>query len=112
MKKNNLPKPISILILTLLNAIVWIALNIYRAITMAPSSEVPQTISQPLNPTLNKDSVGKIESAIFFDSSQIPEVTIGASATPEPVTALAPVNTPLPTATASATPVATPVATP
>ncbi|MGA3291708.1 MAG: hypothetical protein ABSC49_01010 [Candidatus Microgenomates bacterium] len=108
MEKNKLPNPITILILTLLTTVVWIIFSIYRAITIEPVPSVPQDISQPLTPTLDKDAINKIESSIFFTDSQIPEITIAPIPTTAPEITSAPVATETPIATESAVPTATP----
>ena len=94
MKKNKLPRPISILILTLLTAIIWVSLNIYRAIVTQPPLSVPESVSKTLNPTLNKDAITKIESAVFFQDSEIPPISIIVNETPVPK-ALLPSPTPI-----------------
>lgn len=96
---------------------MWISLSIYRAITSKPAPVVPQTVSQPLTPSLDVDSINKIESRLYLDDTQIPDnvVTVTAPSTPAPATApvVAPISTPVaspsagtpaPTATQSATP--------
>lgn len=103
MKKNKLPRPISILILTLLTAIVWVSLNIYRTITTKPAPSVPQDVSQSLNPILNKDSVGKIESAIFLDDSQIPQIVVNSTSAPVIQKTPTPLETPIATSSANST---------
>jgi hypothetical protein len=108
MKKNKLPNPILILILTFITALAWISLNIYRALTASPPPAVPQNVSQSLTPTLNQDAINKIESSTFLNDSQIPPIVTGQMATGTP----APTTLPIPTATPIETLVASPSATP
>lgn len=115
MQKNKIPSLVSILILTLITAVIWVSFSIYRSITTQAPPPVPENISQPLTPTLDQDAINKVESGILFGSSQIPQNV--ASATPPTGTGLTlptptAFATPTPTATASASPSATPVATP
>lgn len=86
MKKNRLPKPVTILILTLLTAVLWVGLNIYRTFTVKPATPVPEKISEPLNPTLNTEIIQQIESAIYMPDSEIPQIgtEVQATATPAP----------------------------
>lgn len=116
MDKNKLPSLISILILTLLTAIVWVSLSIYRALTVSAPPSVPQNVSQSLTPTLDQSSISKIESGIFFNDTQIPQNVVNATSTNAPVATLRPSPTPTleatPTASPSATLFATPSATP
>lgn len=83
MKKNKLPNLISILILTLITVVVWITLNIYRTISNDPTPSVPDEVSAPLTPSLDKDAIDLIESKIFLNDSQIPNTTF--SFTPIPI---------------------------
>lgn len=108
MKKNKLPNPISILVLTLITALVWVSLNIYRALTASPPPAVPQNVSQTLTPTLNQDTINKIESSTFLNDSQIPLVVTAQTAAGTP----APTILPSPATTPAETPVASPSATP
>jgi hypothetical protein len=109
MTKNKLPRPISILILTLLTTIVWVSSNIYRAVTVEPPTSVPQDILKSLNPTLNKDAIAKIEGSIFLNDSEIPQVSSRPSATTIPVITPSPIATPSASSSATATPSATPI---
>ncbi|EKE13096.1 MAG: hypothetical protein ACD_13C00093G0010 [uncultured bacterium] len=101
MKKESLPKPITILILTLLTALVWVGLGIYRAISVKPPTPVPEEVLKPLNPTLNTKVIQKIESAIFIPDSEIPQMSFsGPTSTVQTPTT----ETPLPSATPEASP--------
>ena len=107
MKKNKLPKPITILILTLLTSLVWVSLSIYRAVAIKPPAAVSEKISKSLNPTLNTEAIQKIESAIFFQDSDIPKINITSPNIPTPIPTIiptiAPISTAVPVATQSAT---------
>ena len=108
MKKNKLPSFVAIIILTLLTSIVWVSLSIYWAFTAKSEVVVPDEISKPITATLDQATIQKIESGIYFNSSQVPDnvVTVSASSLPAPV----PIATPA--ASPSATPAASPSATP
>lgn len=109
MKKNKLPSLVSILILTLLTAIVWISLSVYRVFTTKPSESVPSTVSEPLTPTLDQDTIKQIESSVFINTSEIPEIVTGNLSSPAPIPTF---QTPLPTPTPITTPIASPSAVP
>jgi hypothetical protein len=85
MKKTKLPNLVSILILTLITAVMWISLNIYSAITSTPSPVVQAEVSEPLNPVLDIEVISQIESRLYLDDSQIPE-NIVAPPTGESIT--------------------------
>jgi hypothetical protein len=72
MNKTKLPSIISVLILTLITVVMWVSLDIYRAIKKPTQITVPTEISQQLTPTLDQDSIKLIETRNFLDDSQIP----------------------------------------
>lgn len=102
MKKNKLPSLITILILTLITAVMWVGLSVYRALSQKPAPAVPEEVSNPLTPTLDSDSLTKIQSRQLLDDSQIPALTITKSPNS------APIATPINTASPSAIPLPTP----
>lgn len=86
-QNKKLPNLVSILVLTLITVVMWIAFNVYRAIltTTGPSaSSVSDEVSSPFTPSLDKDTIDEIESKIFLDESQIPNTTFSPEATPLP----------------------------
>lgn len=103
MKRSKLPSLVAVLILTLITAVMWVGLSVYRALSLKPAESVPQEILQPLDPNLDSDTLGKIQSKIFLDDSQIPEVAVSQTN--------APVATKAPQASPQASPSATPVST-
>jgi hypothetical protein len=107
MKKDKLPSLVSILILTLITSVVWVALNIYRSFAQKPALVVPENISRPLTPTLDQDTINAIESTLFLDTSQIPNEVASGGLLQQQRTPV-PTLIPLPTATGSAVPTATP----
>jgi hypothetical protein len=109
MKKNKLPSMISILILTLITSVLWVSLSTYRAFTAKPAESVPKEISDPITLTLDQTAIKKIESGIYFDSSQIPDSVGGVSSSPLPAQPTQkPSLTPIPTATPTPIPSPTP----
>lgn len=108
MKKPPLPKPITILILTLLTAILWVGMSIYRTVTVKPPTPVPENISKPINPSLNTDVIQKIETRIYIPDSEIPQLntvtTSKTATTPSPYTSPTPIATSIPVSTSSASP--------
>ena len=109
MKKRKLPSLISILILTVLTSVVWISVSAYLAFTSKPAISVSKEISDPITPTLDQDTMKKIETKLYFDSSQISE---SAVTLPTPGTTSRPTPTAIPTLSPSPTPTATASATP
>jgi hypothetical protein len=83
------------MIVTLLTSILWVSFGVYRAVTVKPAVSVPQTISNPITPSLNQTAIKQIESGIYFDSSQIPDIVVTASSSPLPVPTISPIVTPI-----------------
>lgn len=110
MKKNKLPSLVVVFILTLITAIMWVSFNVYRSLTTKPPSSVPSDISEPLNPSLDTQTINQINSRLYLNESQIPEVapvietTASPSATPELAPSPTPFSSPVP-ASESGTPV-------
>ena len=92
MKKSSLPSLITLLIFTLITAFVWVVFTIYRAFSVKPPPSVPEEVSRPLDPKLDTETLKNIESKIFLDDSQIPEIQV--STTPVPQAVYTPVKTP------------------
>ncbi|HTK03292.1 MAG TPA: hypothetical protein VL401_00790 [Alphaproteobacteria bacterium] len=67
MKNTKLPNLISILVLTLLTAVTWISFGIYRAFTTKPAPVVKKEVSEPLNPTLDKDVINSLGNRLFLN---------------------------------------------
>lgn len=79
MKRNKLPSLISVLGLTLITAVLWVSFNIYRAFTRTPDAPIPQDITNPISPTLDIETLDRVQSGLYFDPSQIPDnVVTGA----------------------------------
>lgn len=100
MQKTKLPSLVSILILTVLTVVMWISLNIYRALTTSPAPVVTPVVSEPINPTLDIATIAKIQSSLLLDRSQIPQTILTT----------APVTTTIPTAIPTIEPETTPEA--
>lgn len=74
MNKNKLPSIVSILILTLVTAFAWLSFSIYRAVTIKPDPVVPKEISEPLSPDLDGETINKLQTKLYFDDSQVPDI--------------------------------------
>lgn len=89
MNKNKLPSLIPILVLTLMTVITWVSVDVYLAFNKKPQITVSEGISQPLTPSLDQDTINKLESHNYLDDSQIPEVSVGSSPSPTPIATIA-----------------------
>jgi len=97
MKKTKVPSLIPVLILTLITVVMWVSLDIYRAVKKPVESTVPPEISKPLTPTLDQDLINQLESRNLVDDSQIPDIVVGSSPTPKPEATPKTIATPKPT---------------
>ena len=73
MKKAKLPSLVTILILTLITVVVWVTFDVYRLFNKTETPVVPEEVSAPLNPILDKNTINLIESRIFLDETAISE---------------------------------------
>ncbi|NMB83047.1 MAG: hypothetical protein GYA14_14640 [Ignavibacteria bacterium] len=83
MNKKKLPGLISILILTAITVVMWVAFDIYRAIKKTPQTNIPENISKSFVPSLDTDVIKNVENKIFFDESQVPDEIVSSSPTPK-----------------------------
>ncbi len=102
MKQPKLPNLISVLVLTLITVVMWISLNIYRAISTQPAPVVPKEISDPLTPTLDTETIQKLETKIFLSESEIPDVKFSSVLLQTPIPISSPALSPSPTPTTAA----------
>lgn len=90
MQKSKLPSLITLLILTLITVLMWIGFTIYWAVITNPEPSVSSAVSAKLTPSLDSAAINKVDSALFFNESQIPPPTpiatpvASPSATPTP----------------------------
>lgn len=107
-KKTKLPNLIAILILTLITVVMWVAFSVYRAVTSTPTATVPVEVTEPISPILDEEAMTQIESRLFIDDSQIPDViTTNQQPAAEPVEVPSQAPTPVPTVEPTETPTPT-----
>lgn len=73
MKKQKLPNLVTVLILTLITVIMWVVFDVYRIVNKPSDPSVPAEVSEPINPTLDEETIKALENRIIFDDSQIPD---------------------------------------
>jgi hypothetical protein len=79
MRKTKLPSLISILIMTLITAVIWVTFDVYRLFKKAEVPVVPETVSAPLNPSFDDGTINEIKSRIYLDDAQIPDTVVTGS---------------------------------
>lgn len=115
MKKPKTPNLVTVVILTTITVVFWVLFTVYRAFTQRPTPTVPPEILEPLTPDLDSAVLAKIQSRLFFEEGQIPQIPIltpAPSALPSPQATPSPTPTATSEATLSPTPTATATATP
>lgn len=97
------------LILTLITSVFWVSLTTYRAFTIKPAESVPEEISNPIILTLDQTAIKAVESRIYLDSSQIPQLVTVSTSSPIPVPVQLTTPSPTPESLATPTPIPSPI---
>lgn len=98
MKKTNLPSLVTISILTVITVIFWIIFSIIRIFTTEPDIKVASEVLEPIDPTLDTETLNNVQGRTFFSTGQT-ILTL-----PSPLPEVSPSPTATPTATSEATP--------
>lgn len=107
MKKTKIPSFVTITILTTITTAFWLLFSVYRAFTKTPALDIPSQIIEPLDPTLDSNTLDNLQLRTYFEDSQIPQTIL---VTPTPAATETPTPTPTPTPIGSG-PTASPSAT-
>jgi hypothetical protein len=91
MEKRKLPSLVSMLIMTLITCVVWGSFEIYRVFNKPTTPSVPPSVSEPLSPTLDQETVSLIQNKIYLSDEDIPDDVINTS-----VVGTRPAATPVP----------------
>lgn len=85
MEKQKRPSFIIIGILTVITIFLWTGFGVYRAFTITPSIKVPDEILKIITPTLDTETLSKINQRVFFEEGEIRQIPISTpTATPTP----------------------------
>ncbi len=57
--------------LTVITIIVWVSFEVYRALTKRPDVGVPPEILSPIDPTLDANTLDKLQERMHFEESEI-----------------------------------------
>lgn len=66
MKPPKVPSLVSIAILTAITLIFWAFFTAYRVFTTKPPLSVPTELIEPLSPSLDRNTLDKVEGSVFF----------------------------------------------
>ncbi|MFV1916964.1 MAG: hypothetical protein ACC618_00535 [Patescibacteria group bacterium] len=76
MKSPKAPKLVTIAIFTTATLVLWVFFEVYRVFTTKTPPEVPEELLAPINPELDDAALKEVESRVFFEEADIPEVLI------------------------------------
>ena len=107
MKNIKAPKIVTIGILTLITIVFWVGFEVFRTFTQKPESPVPQSVIDPINPTLDQTALSKLQDRMYLEENQIGQ-TVAHTPEPTPVPTVAPTIAPSPTPAPSVEPSTSP----
>ncbi len=93
MKKQKKPSVVVLGILTLITILLWIGLSAYRSLTAEAPAKVSSEILEPISPTLDTETLGKVGNKLFFLEQELAEIIL---VTPSPSPTASPEPTQLP----------------
>lgn len=70
MKKSKIPSLVVLLIQITITVIFWIAFGVARTFMAKPETPVPNEILTPINSSLDKNTIDKVNQRIYFDKEQ------------------------------------------
>lgn len=88
MPKTKPPKVVTLLIVSTITIVFWVAIDVYRALTIKPADPVPGEVIAPLDPTLDETALRSLEQRVYIEEDQIqtlPEQSAAPQVTPNPV---------------------------
>ena len=78
--KPKIPPIIAIAVLTLITAIVWIFLSVYRIYVSKPAILLAPAIVEPVNPTLDKNTIEAVVNRLYIEEGSVALPTASSSA--------------------------------
>lgn len=103
MRKQKTPSFVIIATLTVITIVSWVVYGVYQVFVTTPPLDVPAEVAAEIDPSLDTQSLDKLQKSVFFEDS---EITQGI------ITITTPTTTPLSVQTPSPTPEVTPEVTP
>lgn len=86
MKKPKAPRLVTVAIFTTVTVLFWIFFSVYNVLVTRPESKVSPELLEPVNPTLDVNSLEMIEKRVYFERGEVTAPIIEAA----PVTSPAP----------------------
>lgn len=83
MKKTKIPSLVTVAVFTTITVVCWIIFGTVRIFSHKPTLvNIPPELLAPVNPTLDKNAVDKIQKTFYFDKEQEFEVLPAPTASP------------------------------
>lgn len=70
MRKPKPPKLVTVAIFTTITIIFWVFMSLYNIITSTPPVNVDPEILKPLNPSLDQETLSRLEERVFFEEGE------------------------------------------
>lgn len=106
-KDNKIPSLVVIVFLTVITAVIWVGMEVYRTLTTKPAPAVEEKISQPLDPNLDQITLDALGQRLYLDNLTQTTTLVAPESSPTP----APTVTPLPSVSPEGSPTASPEST-
>ena len=87
MPKTKPPRIVTILIVSTITIVFWVAIDVYRALAIKPADPVPGEIIAPIDPNLDETALRSLEQRVYIEEDQIqtlPEQSTAPQVTPSP----------------------------
>lgn len=111
MNKKGLPSLVVVVILGLVVIVIWIGLDVYRALNTQTPVEVPEDVTLQFDPQLNQSYLDQLPNRLYIENAGTGTTQISVEETPTPSPSASPEPSPStsPEASPSQTPTATPI---
>ncbi|MFC1649406.1 hypothetical protein ACFL2C_01660 [Patescibacteria group bacterium] len=76
MKKSRQPGVVTLAILTALTVILWVFFSVYRALTEELPSQVSPEILEPVNPSLDLETLKKVREGLTFTDIETENISV------------------------------------
>ncbi len=75
MKKKKQPTLVTVLTFTTITIIFWVFFSVYKVLTTTPEVNIDPQLLEPINPSLDSNSLNKLEERTFFEEGTIQNTT-------------------------------------
>lgn len=69
------PKLVTIAIITTITIITWVFFGLYQILTEETDVNVPETLLQEINPTLDITTLNAVSGRLFFEEGQVEPIS-------------------------------------